>query len=75
MEDLRAKLEKLLIEAEDCDLIARLATDLNKRELFTRLATDLRGMAHDIHVVMSTREPQTVSHKIEDGRMLPKTSQ
>ena len=33
MEDLSAKLEKLLIEAEDCELIGRLATDLSKREL------------------------------------------
>jgi hypothetical protein len=28
MKDLRGKLEKLLTEAEDCELIARLATDL-----------------------------------------------
>jgi hypothetical protein len=35
MEDdlLRVKLEKLLVEAEDCDLIAKLATDPQKREL------------------------------------------
>ena len=48
MEDLNAKLEKLLTEAEDCDLIGRLATDLHKRELFKRLAVDLRAMAGDI---------------------------
>jgi hypothetical protein len=52
MEDLHAKLEKLLIEAEDCDLIAKLATDLNKRKLFKRLAVDLRTMARDIRSVM-----------------------
>ena len=34
MQDLREKLEKLLTEAEDCDLIGRLATDRQKRELF-----------------------------------------
>lgn len=28
----------------------------------------------DIQGVMSKSEPQTVSHKIEDGRMMPKTS-
>ena len=50
MEDelLRVKLEKLLVEAEDCDLIGNLATDPRKRELFKRLATDLRNMARDI---------------------------
>lgn len=48
MEDLRAKLEKLLTEADDCELIGRLATDIQKRELFKKLAVDLRSMAHDI---------------------------
>ena len=48
MEDLRAKLEKLLVEAEDCELIGKLAADPNKRELFKRLAVDLRRMARDI---------------------------
>jgi hypothetical protein len=33
-------------------LIAKLATDLNKRELFKRLAVDLRTMARDIRSVM-----------------------
>jgi hypothetical protein len=57
MEDLSAKLEKLLIEAEDCELIGRLATDVYKRELFKRLAVDLRGMARDIETVMGSRKP------------------
>ncbi|SHM74871.1 hypothetical protein [Bradyrhizobium lablabi] len=55
MEDLRAKLEKLLIEAEDCDLIGRLATDPKKRELFKKLAADLRAIAHDIQTVIAGR--------------------
>lgn len=32
----------------DCELIGRLATDVKKRELFKKLAVDLRAMAHDI---------------------------
>ena len=55
MEDMRAKLEKLLIEAEDCELISRLATDPRKRELFKKLALDLRAMARDIEAVISGR--------------------
>jgi hypothetical protein len=55
MEDLSAKLEKLRIETEDCDLIGRLATDLKKRELFKRLAVDLRAMAHDLEAMISVR--------------------
>lgn len=53
MEDLSAKLEKLLIEAEDCERIGRLATDVNKRELFEKLAVDLRTMARDIQMVIA----------------------
>ena len=67
-----SELEKLLIEAEDCELIGRLATDPDKRELFKKLAVDLRGMAHDIEAIISMRTPKTVSHEIKDGRMLPK---
>jgi hypothetical protein len=55
MEDLRAKLEKLITEAEDCELIGKLATDPNKRALFQKLAVDLRTMAHDIQTVIAGR--------------------
>jgi hypothetical protein len=72
MEDLSAKLEKLLIEAEDCELIGRLATEPNKRELFKRLAVDLRGMAQDIKAMISTRTLGAVSYEIKDGCMVPK---
>ncbi len=55
MKDLKDKLEALLTEAEDCDLIAKLATDLPKRELFKKLADDLRAMARDIQAVISSK--------------------
>ena len=71
MEDLHAKLEKLLIEAEDCDLIAKLATDLNKRELFKRLAVDLRTMARDIRSVIAKAVPvpPSFSETIEKSKL------
>ena len=59
MQDLKAKLEKLRTEAEDCELIGRLATDIHKRELFLRLAVDLRGMARDIEAMIAIRPPVT----------------
>jgi hypothetical protein len=59
VQDLKAKLEKLRAEAEDCELIGRLATDVHKRELFLRLAVDLRGMARDIEAMIATRPPVT----------------
>jgi hypothetical protein len=39
VKDLKEKLETLLTEAEDCELIAKLATDLPKRELFKNWLT------------------------------------
>jgi hypothetical protein len=43
MKDLKAELEKLLTNAEDCTLIARLAADKQKRETFARIAQHLRA--------------------------------
>ena len=48
MEDLKAQLEKLRTEAEECWLISKLATNRQKQELFARLAAQLRQMANDI---------------------------
>ena len=60
MEDdlLRVKLEMLVAEAEGCDLIGRLATDKQKRELFKKLATDLRSLARDIEAMIAGRAPE-----------------
>lgn len=58
MKDFKARVEKLLIEAADCDLIANLATDAQKREMFEKLAHDLRKMAQGIEKIIATREQQ-----------------
>jgi hypothetical protein len=60
MEDdlLRVKLEKLLVEAEDCELIGKLATDPQKSELFKKLANDLRSMARDLEAKIAGRAPE-----------------
>ena len=55
MEDINARPEKLLTDAEDCELIAKFATDLDKRALFTKLSTDLRSMANDLRAAISAR--------------------
>ena len=55
MEDLQARLEKLLTDAEDCALVGKLATDVKKRDLFNRLATDLRGMAFDVQAMIALK--------------------
>ncbi len=55
MKDLREKLEKLRIDAEDCRLISRLATDRAKRELFARLAEQLSQMAAEIEAAIAAK--------------------
>ncbi len=55
MNDLKAKLEKLRIDAEDCNLISKLATDRGKRELFARLSRQLLAMAAEVEAVIAAR--------------------
>jgi len=55
MRDLKAKLEKLRIDADDCNLISKLATDRAKRELFARLSRQLLDMAAEVEAVMAAK--------------------
>jgi hypothetical protein len=48
MNDLQAKLERLVAEAHDCDLIGNLATDQAKRATFRRMAAQFREMAEQL---------------------------
>ncbi len=52
MKDLKAKLEQLLLDAADCELIGIRATDSKKRDLFQKLAADLRSMVKDVQAAM-----------------------
>jgi hypothetical protein len=58
LEDLQARLERLLTDAEDCALIGKLATDARKRDLFNRLAADLRGMAFDVRAMNALKRAE-----------------
>ena len=60
MKDLKAELEKLLVNAEDCELIARLATDKDKRETFSRIAKQLRGMAEELKAEILERSKKAL---------------
>jgi hypothetical protein len=61
VEDLQARLEKLLTEAEDCALIGKLATDVRKRDLFDKLATDVRRMAREVEAVIASTRAESKS--------------
>jgi hypothetical protein len=55
MQDMRAHLEKLRTDAAECALIRDLATDPDKRELFTRLAEHLTTLAREIEAVIAAK--------------------
>lgn len=48
MKDMQAQLEKLLVEASECALIASLATEKRKRDLFAKLAQRYGTLASEI---------------------------
>jgi uncharacterized protein YdcH (DUF465 family) len=48
MKDMLAHLEKLRKETAECEIIAKLALDDRKRELFARLADHYRELADEI---------------------------
>ena len=58
MKDLQPRLEQLLTDAEDCALIGKLATDIRKRDLFNRLAADLRAMAFDVQAMIALKRAE-----------------
>jgi hypothetical protein len=55
MRDMTAHLEKLRADAAECALIRDLATDPDKRELFTRLAEHLTTLAREIEAVIAAK--------------------
>jgi hypothetical protein len=56
MQELKAKLEKLIADAAECDLIASLAAEKDKRDAFRSLAAQYRSMAQAIRTVIAERE-------------------
>jgi hypothetical protein len=52
MQRLRAKLEKLTLDAEDCELIAKLAIDVKNRMFFTKMAVEFRSLANVVEDVI-----------------------
>ena len=62
MQDFKARLENLLTQAAECDLIANLATDIQKRELFQKLAREYREMASDVEKIIAIRGPDKIAN-------------
>jgi hypothetical protein len=55
MRDLQASLEKLRTDAAEAALIRDLATDIQKRELFTKLADHLAALADEVERAITNR--------------------
>ncbi|WP_198961097.1 hypothetical protein [Bradyrhizobium sp. UFLA03-84] len=53
MKDMKAHLEKLRVEAEECELISKLATNPTKKELFAKLAAHHRTLANEVERTMN----------------------
>jgi hypothetical protein len=65
MNDMEKRLEKLLNDAEECTLISALATDLEKRELFARLADHLKASAVDVERAIAAKLARGTGDPIE----------
>jgi hypothetical protein len=55
MQDMKVHLEKLRTDAAECALIRDLATDPQKRELFTRLAEHLATLAREVEAAIAAK--------------------
>jgi hypothetical protein len=55
MKNMQAHLEKLRSDAAECALIRDLATDLEKRALFSRLADHLSTLASEVEAAIAAK--------------------
>ena len=59
MQDLKAKLEQLLAEAEDCELVGRLATDIRRARTVFKTGRQSEGHGRRIEAMIATARPVT----------------
>lgn len=59
MKDMKAHLEKLRVEAEECELISKLATNVTKKDLFAKLAAHHRALADEVERTINASKPQS----------------
>ena len=65
MKDLQAHLDKIRSDAAECLLLSSLATD-GKREVFTRMAEHLNGLAFELEKTIATTEANRVGPDREE---------
>ncbi|MCK1720681.1 hypothetical protein [Bradyrhizobium sp. 141] len=57
MKDLRRRLEKVRADAREFALMSQRATDIEKRELFQRMADELAFEALELELIVKKNEP------------------
>ena len=67
-QDIQARIDKLLADAADCELICNLSTDVRKRAAFARLASQYTAMAEALRdeVAALINNPNN-SARVRDG--------
>ncbi|MGF6308843.1 hypothetical protein ABIB82_002480 [Bradyrhizobium sp. i1.8.4] len=68
MKDMQTRLEKLRIEAEECELISKLATNEIKKEMFAKLAAHHRALAEEAEQTIRASKQST--HSAWNSRIL-----
>lgn len=73
-QDLQARLDKLLADAADCEIISNLATDVRKRAAFARLVSQYKEMADALREEIAARHrgPRIIVSG-QDGDIHPNT--
>jgi hypothetical protein len=56
MTDSQDRLERFETLSAECELIAKLATDAKKRELYLKLSLEYRDLADDLKRAIATRD-------------------
>ena len=54
MKDVKERIEKLRIDAEDCNIISKLATSPAKREVFKNLADEYHKLAQELERLVAS---------------------
>ncbi|MCA1375486.1 MULTISPECIES: hypothetical protein [Bradyrhizobium] len=65
MKDLRGRLEKVRADAREFTLMSQRATDIEKRELFKRLADELAFEALELELIVKKNQPPDPCDKHE----------
>ncbi|MBO4224385.1 hypothetical protein [Bradyrhizobium neotropicale] len=68
MKDMQAHLERLRNEAEECELISKLATNATKKALFAKLAEHHRALVKEVEEAVTSCSPSPSDDRVASER-------